>query len=288
MHKSFCMSVKLSASSYGKSAVRVKKLIKHADRHEVVEMNVSVLCRGDFEEAHVTGNNTQVLPTDTQKNTIYALAKDHPLDTIESFGLALANHFLSRNEQFVSITVAIEQLLWEPILIDGKPQSFACRRADSERYTTLIDHSRAYTRVKSGISELNILKTTKSGFSAFKVDEFTTLKDTDDRMLETLLTATWTYESDTQDFAGIRASILKSLLSTFAEHDSLSVQHTLYAMGKVVLDIHPTVRRIDLDMPNKHNLLFNFEPFQMQNDNEIFIVTDEPYGVIKGRLERGE
>ncbi len=280
------MSVKLTQNSYGKSAVRVKKLIKRADSHQVVEMNVSMLCRGDFEEAHLSGNNERLLPTDTQKNTIYILAKDHPLDSIESFGLTLADHMLRKNDHFDSVSVAIEQMLWEPIRVQGKPHPYAFRRADAERYTTRIDRSRAVARVQSGISELNIIKSTKSGFPKFLGDEYTTPEDTDGCMFETLLTANWTYQSDTNDFAGVRAAVLQQLQTTFAEHDSLSEQHTLYAMGQAVLDSQPEIRRIELNMPNKHNLLFNFEPFGMENHNEIFIVTDEPFGAIQGTLER--
>lgn len=280
------MSIQLSSTSYGKSAVRVMKLTKHADWHEIKEVEVCTLFEGEFEEAHTLGDNSNVLPTDTQKNTVYILAKDHPLNSIEDFGLHLAKHFMDQNPQIHKVHIELSQKQWAQILDEGKPHPKAYQRAGNEKWTTVIEMTKDKTMIQSGISDLLILKTTDSGFSNFKRDAFTTLKDTEDRIFATNLAAQWNYTKSDLDFVSLRASIQSTLLSAFANHKSLSVQHTLYDMGKQVLDTIEQVQKIDLDMPNKHNLLVNLAPFNLKNDNEIFVVTDEPYGVIKGTLER--
>ncbi len=280
------MSIQLSDSSYGKSRVRVKKLIRRDHHHEIIEMNVSVLCEGDFEAAHRLGDNRDILPTDTQKNTVYIFAKSHPLDSIESYALALSSHFIDHNPQLTKITIEITQPLWKPIPINGQDYPFACQRAGSEEWYCKVVRSRNACELSGGIQNLNILKTTHSGFSDFKRDAYTTLNDTNDRVFETILSAWWTYKDGSQDYKACREKAQNHMITTFATHESLSVQHTLYAMGKAALEAVPALQSIRLDMPNKHNLVFNFAPFDLGNDRDVFIVTDEPYGVIRGELSR--
>lgn len=280
------MSIQLSSTSYGKSAIRVMKLIKHADWHEIKEVEVSTLFEGEFEEAHTVGDNTNVLPTDTQKNTVFALAKDHPLNTIEEFGIHLAKHFHDKHPQIHKVRVELSQKRWTQIKDNGNPHPQAYQRGGNEKWDAVIELSAEGMTVQSGISDLLILKTTDSGFSNFKRDEYTTLKDTDDRIFATSLTALWDYNSSSLDYSSLRQTIQGHLLSSFANHKSLSVQHTLYDMGKRVLDNVAEVSSIDMDMPNKHHLLVNLSGFDLANENEIFVVTDDPYGVIKGSLKR--
>lgn len=280
------MNIQLLSTSYGKSTIRVMKLTKHKEWHEIKEVDVCTLFEGEFEEAHTKGDNTNVLPTDTQKNTVFALAKDHPLNTIEDFGLHLAKHFLDGNPQIHKVRIELLQKQWIQILDNGKPHPKAYQRGGNEKWNTVIEMTKDKTTVQSGISDLLILKTTDSGFSNFKRDAFTTLKDTEDRIFATNLAANWDYSNTDLDFTALRKTIQATLLSAFANHKSLSVQHTLYEMGQQVLETVSQVQKIEIDMPNKHHLSVNLEPFKLSNDNEIFVVTDEPYGVIKGTLER--
>jgi urate oxidase len=280
------MSIKLSSTSYGKSAIRVMKLTKHADWHEIKEVDVRTLFEGEFEEAHTIGDNSNVLPTDTQKNTVFALAKNHSLNTIEEFGIYLAKHFHDNNPQIHKVRVELSQKQWVQISADGKAHPQAYQRGGNEKWNAVIELTADSLKVQSGISDLLILKTTDSGFSNFKRDQYTTLKDTEDRIFATSLTTLWDYNSNDLDFAKTREDIQQHLLSSFANHKSLSVQHTLYDMGKRVLNNVEQVNKIDIDMPNKHHLLVNLSPFELANDNEIFVVTEDPYGEIKGTLER--
>lgn len=281
------MSVQLSSSNYGKGAVRVKKVTKHKNYHEVKDFSVSTICEGDFTETHRSGDNSMVLPTDTQKNTVYALAHKHDVETIESYGIYLAKHLLKANKQFTSVVVEIEETLWERIKIGAKQHPHAYRKGGAEKWTTKITHTKSGTVIESGIKDLMILKTTDSSFSDFLRDKFTTLKDADDRMLMTNLTSSWVYNSADVDFAKLRKTIQNTLLSTFAKHKSLSVQHTLYAMGEAALKKAKAVSTINLDMPNKHNLLVDLSKFKMKNNNQTYHVTEEPYGIIRGTMTRG-
>ncbi len=280
------MAAKLASSRYGKGEVKVKKVTRHKDYHELKDISVSVYCEGDFTVAHLDGDNSAVLPTDTQRNTIYILAKDHPLDTIESFGLFLSAHLLKANTQFTSVQVEIAQNMWERIPVGGKQHPTTYRKAGEEQWLTAVHRTRDSVAVQSGIHDLEILKTTDSGFSDFKVDEFTTLKDTKDRVLNTVLKAMWPYKSVDVDFAKEREQIMTAVLDTFAGHQSLSVQHTLYAMGEAALAKTKSIDSISLEMPNVHNLLFDLSRFNRENNSEVFHVTSEPFGIITGVVSR--
>ena len=280
------MKIRLSKNAYGKNAVNLSKIIRHSDYHEFRQISVNVSLQGDFETAHTAGDNTQILPTDTQKNTIYALAKEKFTSSIERFALDLAQHFMSGNPQLSQASVEIEEHLYSRLSVDGKQHPHAYISNGNEKHTALIEQSRDRIIVTSGIKDLLILKTTDSAFEKYTRDRFTTLKETDDRILATRCQASWRYTAHTIDFTTLYSQIRETLLKTFAEHKSLSVQHTLYAMGEEALKHHPEAAEISLVMPNKHHILFNLEQFGMENQNEIFIATDEPFGYITGTITR--
>jgi len=284
------MKSKLSFSRYGKSAVRVVKLIKHKTYHEFREVNVEVLLTGDYIDAHKKGDNTKVLPTDTVKNTIFILAKEHLTGTIEDFGLEVAKYFFKKNKQVEGVEVTLDEAQWSRIPVTkGKRKvadPYTYQHGSNEKKTCHIIYNKKEKSIISGIRDLFILKTTKSGFSDFYQDDYTTLKNAADRIFCTNMEAQWQYKSLKADFATERENIRQSMLETFAAHDSRSVQHTLFAMGDAALNASKVINDIDISMPNKHNLLVNFAPFGMENDNEIFVATDDPYGVIEGTVSR--
>jgi urate oxidase len=280
------MKIKLGKNTYGKNAVNLSKIIRHKDHHEFKQVSVNVALEGDFETAHTVGDNTKILPTDTQKNTVYALAKDHFDTSIEEFGLYLANHFLSGNSQVSGVNIEITEHLWSSLSFDDKKHPHAYISSGSEKRTTEIIQDRLNVSVVSGISDLLILKTTDSGFENYIKDKYTTLKETSDRILSTQCEITWVYNSIAVNFDLLYPAIRHTLLETFAHHKSLSVQHTLHDMGEAVLKKYDDVKEISFIMPNKHHIPFNLEPFGMENRNEIFIATDEPYGYITGTITR--
>src|ERR671910_784760 len=123
----------LSQSDYGKSGVRLVKVKRETDRHELWDLEVSVALEGDFEAAHVDGDNSKLLATDTMRNTVYALAKDHLTGSIEEFGLALVDHFLEAGPTVERSKVTIAQFPWDRIEVDGRGHEHSFVRGSGER-----------------------------------------------------------------------------------------------------------------------------------------------------------
>jgi urate oxidase len=269
----------LHENSYGKSLIRVVKVTRGADRHDLAELTVDVRFEGDFEAVHTEGDNRNVLPTDTMKNTVYALAKGWSGEEIEEFGLQLANHFLGENLQVTRARIGISQTDWVPM--DG--HSF--RRGSDERRTTEVTAARGGLQIQSGVDNLVALRTTGSSFAGFKKDRFTTLRETSDRIFATAIRANWTYRSAMARFACWRTA-REAMLKVFSECASPSVQQTAYAMGQAALEAVPEITEIRLTLPNQHCLLVDLAPFGLDNPNEIFVPTDEPHGLIEVSLRR--
>lgn len=280
------MDIRLDKNAYGKNAIHLSKIIRRPDHHDIRQISVNIALSGDFDKVHTEGDNTKVLPTDTMKNTVYALAKDHFTTSIETFGLFLAEYLLTNNPQVSEVTVSLTEYCWKRMAFDGAPHPHSFVNGGSEKHVAHIIKDRQHTHLSSGINDLLILKTTDSGFENYIKDKYTTLKETPDRIFSTECDITWIYETVPADPEHLYQAIRENLLHTFATHKSLSVQHTLYAMGDAVLKTFPEVKEITLKMPNKHHILFNLQQFGMDNNNEIFIATDEPYGYITGTLTR--
>lgn len=286
------MSGVLSHNNYGKSNIRILKVRRNKPIHEVIEFSVNVQLEGDFETVHTKGDNSFVLPTDTMKNTVYALAKDNPVNSIEEFGLFLAKYFLENNTQVSNVEIEIEEKLWNRIMIEEKtsktfkPHTHSFINSGNEKRTAKISMGRKENFVQSGIRDLLILKTTGSGFENYIKDRFTTLIATADRIFSTNVKAIWDYGDQNVNYISISNNVRQIILETFAEQYSLSVQQTLYDIGKKVIDTIKSISEISLSMPNKHYLLFNLKQFGMDNNNEIFIPTDEPFGLIEGTVKR--
>ncbi|GAB2472945.1 uricase [Hymenobacter qilianensis] len=280
------MGIKLGINAYGKNAINLSKIIRHADHHEFRQISVSVALEGDFETAHTLGDNSRILPTDTQKNTVYALAKEHFTSTIEDFGLHLANFFFSRNPQISKVKIELVEHGWQRMSFDGTAHTHAFTGGSTEKRRAIITQTAQGAQVSAGLQDLLLLKTTDSAFEKYIKDEYTVLKETTDRILATKCEATWPYTRTDLDFEATYQKIRTTLLRTFAGHKSQSVQQTLYAIGEQILLENETVKGISLIMPNKHYIPFNLEQFGMDNNNEIFIATDEPFGYITGTVVR--
>jgi urate oxidase len=276
----------LAQSAYGKSRVRLVHVQRRPGRDDVRDVTVAVRFEGDYERSYSAGDNSEVLPTDTMKNTVYALAARDGIQEPEALGLRLARHFLERNPRLVRARIDLTEHLWNHITRGDREHGHAFVRATSEGRTAAIHAHRKRTLVGAGVSDLMILKSAGSAFSGFPRDEFTTLAETRDRLFATSLSATWRYASAELDFRAAWHAVRQTLLDTFAEHESESVQHTLHAMGQAVLDTVEDVTAVRLTMPNKHHLPVDLRPFGMENRNEIFVPTDEPFGLIEATLVR--
>lgn len=279
--------MRIEHHDYGKSAVRLTKITRHADRHDLKELSVDITLGGDFEASYTAGDNRQVVATDSMKNTVYVMAKRHPLDSIESFAAALAEHFVSRYPQVSHAIVSISEDRWRRIRSGQREYAHAFTSDGNEVRTCEAVLGPEGMRVSAGLDDLLVLKTTDSAFRNFVRDEFTTLPDTDDRVFATSVSAEWEYGRVPASWNHGYETVREALLSTFAEHKSLAVQQTLYAMGEAALAACPEVERISLTMPNKHRILVNLRPFGLENHNEVFVPTDEPFGRIAATLTRG-
>ncbi len=284
----------LTENSYGKTRIRLTKVTRRADWHDVRELTIEIRLEGDFAGSYTEGDNRRIIATDTMKNVAYAMAREHAIDSIEGFGLVLAGHFLDQYDHVERATARLVEQSLERVQIGGveHPHAFAGRSA--ELRTCTVGRGRGGIQVESGLDELFLLKTTGSAFAGFIRDRYTTLPEAADRILATMLRAEWTTAAADPsaatlvDWNAAHSEVRRTLVATFAGHRSLSVQQTLYAMGAAVLDACPMVGRITLNMPNKHRILADLKPFGLDNVNEVFVATDEPYGTISGTLQRAE
>ena len=281
------MQIKLGKNAYGKNAVNLSRIIRFPDHNEFRQVSVNISLQGDFETAHTEGDNSKILPTDTQKNTVYSLAKEHLTGSIEDFGKQLSLHFFSNNEQVSDVEVHITEHLYTRLSFNGAAHPSAFLGSGAETHTALIEQNATGVTVTSGINNLLIVKTADSGFENYIHDQYTSLKETSDRILATQCEVDWTYASIEIDYAAFHENVRLEMLRVFADHKSLSLQQTMYAMGAAVLEKYDAVKEISFKMPNKHHILFNLEQFGISNSNEIFVATDEPYGYITATIIRG-
>lgn len=285
------MPAALAANRYGKSRVRLMRVTKLDTHHEIDEWTVQLLLAGDFKTAHTLGDNAKILPTDTMKNTVYYVARRSSASSMEAYAQELIDHILTRNPQVSSAEVIIESALWKRLTVDGQPYPTAFMRGSNEVQTATVARAQggAFT-ITSGLDQMSVLKTAQSAFAGYIRDALTTLPETHDRLFGTVVKAEWPYTAAAIaagiDFNKVRSHLREAMISTFAKHDSLSVQQTLFAMAEAALEHTTLIDEISLRMPNKHNLLVDLSRFGEENPNHIFVPTDEPHGTIEATVRR--
>lgn len=276
------MSPRLAWNGYGKADVRLFKVNRGDGRHEISDLTVSVQLQGKFQAAHTSSDNSAVLPTDTMKNSVYILARQGPVDPPEAFGERLARHFLTACPASHTAVVSLAMHRWDRAgdhtFIGGTP----------ERRIAWVTVRGEEVDVESGLEGLRLLKTTGSGFAGFLRDGHTTLAETDDRIFATEVNAHWDYSDPDEpvDYDAAWTTVRNALITTFAGHQSASVQQTLYAMGEAALAECSELEEIRLILPNRHHLLVDLGKFGLENRNEIFVPTSEPYGRIEAVITR--
>jgi urate oxidase len=278
----------LGHNSYGKSGVRLTKVVRTGPRHELFEISANIQLEGDFSAAYREGDNRTCIATDSMKNTVYVLAKENAFESIEQFALILVRHFVATYPQVSAAMIELTQSAWQRIAVNGKPHDHAFTSAGPQvRYArAVLDRSGQQPGLRGGVRELMVLKTTASEWRDFVADRYRTLKDTRDRIMATKIDADWEYNVGDGDFAVRAKAIGNAILTTFATKHSLGVQQTLKDMGDAALAACDAIDSISFTLPNLHCIPFNLDPFGLKFENDIFVATDEPFGLIKGTITR--
>lgn len=285
--------IELGANRYGKGGIHIVRVDRTSDPHRVRDVYVSVQLEGDFEAAHVAGDNALVVPTDTMKNTTFALAHDHLAGAIETYATALSGHFL-QFEQVAQATATVREVAWRPLATSSGASDHGMVRDTSMTRTTVVRSDRDGARVRSGVEDVALMKTTKSGFAGFPRDRFTTLPEVDDRMMVSSVSASWAYRSQgaaaasEPDWDALHAQVWSTLVDVFHEHYSPSLQSSIWLMGKAILERVPEVEDVTMAWPNLHHWIVDLAPFGMTNDGTIYHATTEPYGMIEATVRRSE
>jgi urate oxidase len=276
------VGIVLGANRYGKAETRVVRIYRDTPRHSIRDLNVSTSLRGDFAAAHVEGDQSAVLPTDTQKNTAFAYAKEHGVSSPEDYALALSARLLVATPAATGARVTVEEYAWDRV--EDHDHTFV--RRGQETRLAVVDRTRDEVQVASGLGGLVILKSTGSEFKGFLRDEYTTLAEADDRILATALDATWRHRDVPDDWDASYADVRRLITTTFATTYSRALQETLHAMGRAVLEAHDGLAEISFSAPNKHHFLVDLAPFGLENPGEVFVAADRPYGLIEATVTR--
>ncbi|HEX5759834.1 MAG TPA: urate oxidase [Thermoanaerobaculia bacterium] len=283
------MNVVLADNGYGKERVRLVKVERAGGRHTLRDLTLSLRLSGEFTVAHVAGDNAAILPTDTMRNTVYALAAEGPLGAPEEFAARLAEHLLASGPEVTAARIAVEERPWRRLAVGGAPHPHAFEAA-AERHTAEAWRGRDGGWTEGGLADLLLLKTAGSGFAGFRRDRWTTLRETANRILATRLAARWRYaaaaDGERPDYAGCHRVARQLLVDTFAAHKSRSLQHTLYAMAEAVLEGLPALAEIHLALPNLHHVPFDLGPLGLENRDEVFVALPEPHGLIEATVRR--
>jgi urate oxidase len=282
------MAIVLGPNQYGKAEVRVVAVDRSTPRHTLVDLDVSSSLRGDFAAAHTVGDNSHVLTTDAQKNTVFAFARDG-VGSPEEFGLRLARHLAASYDWITGARVGVESYGWDRITVGGveHDHSFVRQGGGVRTAVVTVDGHEAF--VLSGLTDLTVLKTTGSEFWGFPRDRYTTLAETRDRILATAVTARWRYRTGAEpDWDATFAGVRTTLLETFAVTHSLALQQTLFAMGRAVLEQFPDIAEVRMSMPNKHHFLQDLSAYGLDNPDVVYHADDRPYGLIEGAVLRDD
>lgn len=280
------MGAELGPNRYGKAGIHVATVVRKDGRHEFFDRVVDVRLEGDFETVHTLGDNASVLPTDTMRGSVFALSKEHPDESIEAFALRYSEYLLEASPAATSVQAWVAERPWDRIEIDGKPHPHAFTKG-AYRRTARVIRDRNGVQLFAGVDELSVLKTTGSAFAGFLKDRYTTLPEAADRILATSLVAEWRYARTDLDFVGERERIKDAIVHAFAHHDeSNSMQHTLWEMGRAVLDASDAVEEVSFSLPNLHHIEADLAPYGLTSEGEVFLVTDAPSGQIEGTVRR--
>jgi urate oxidase len=277
----------LEANRYGKHRVRVLRVGRESELHEVCELEADVLLAGGLEASYVSPDNSSIMPTDTVKNTVHALAHDHLGTCRTTFARVLGAHFLERYAHLTGIFVELRERRWGRMAVKGELQPHAFVAEENGQWFARSEFHRDQPELlRAGLRDHLIMKTTGSGFEGYHLCDLTTLPPTRDRILATRLSAEWEFEVSVTDPAAVDAAFLKVAYEVFAQTYSPSVQRTLFEVGEAFLKAVSSVRRVELKLPNVHFLGLDLAKVGRPDQTRVFLPTDEPHGQIEAVVGR--
>jgi urate oxidase len=277
----------LSRFTYGKGRVRIMRVARATARHEVRELSVQVMLQGDFAASFTGADNANVIATDSIKNIVNLVARDHLESETEPFAQAVAAYFLAHYRQVDAVNITTHETKWDRMDIAGTAHNHAFRLDSNGQPTVHLAATRDGVTLRSGIEAYTFLKTTESGWVGYVMDDVTTLPETTDRIFATAMNAQWDWHAVPDGYAAAGQKILATMMEVFATTFSPSVQNSLYLMGSAALEAVPEISAITLACPNKHYIPLNLSPFNRDNPNVVFLPTDDPHGQIECTVTRG-
>jgi len=284
------VSITLGHNQYGKAETRVVRVYRDSDPNEIVDDNVSVALSGDFADIHLTGDNTKCLMTDATKNTVNAFAEEHgdAARKPESFGVALARHFVDDVEPVGRVGIKIEAYPWNPLSHNDSPHPHAYARDGGYVRTATVTYDGTDLWMVSGVQDYVVLKTTDSEFFGYLQERNTTLRPTHERVMATSVTSQWWHTQTEVDWGKSYDTAPATIGNVFAGHHSLALQQTMYAMGEAMIDEQSEVGEVRFSLPDKHHFVVDLRPFGLDNPNEVFHADDRPYGFIEGTVHNDD
>jgi urate oxidase len=279
--------VPLIKNRYGKGRVRLMRIHRDGERHDVSELNVKAMLEGDFARTYTDADNSKTVSTDTIKNVVNIVARENTGLTSEEFCEVLAKKFLDTYPQVASVAVTAHETKWSRLAIGGQPHPHSFVLDSNGQPTVQVNATRSESSLVSGIDGFSFMKSTQSGWAMYLKDPYTTIPETDDRLCATSMVATWTWSKKPASYPEANKKILDALLEVFSTTYSHSVQDSLYRMGEAALAAVPEISEISMACPNKHYIPMNLKPFGLDNQNQVFLPTDEPHGQIECTVGRG-
>jgi urate oxidase len=282
------VGVPLIKNRYGKGRVRVMRIHRDGGRHEVSQLNVRAMIEGDFAPAYTNADNSTSVSTDTIKNVVNIVARENTGLCTEEFCQVLAGKFLDSYPQVTSVAITAHETKWSRLSFGGKPHPHSfILDSNGKPFVEAAAAREGTSALVSGIDGFTFMKSTQSGWENYVRDSFTTIAQTNDRMCATAMVASWKWSAKPSSYPATNAKILATLLEVFGTTYSASVQDSLYRMGEAALAAVPEISEISMACPNMHFILMNLTAFGLDNNNDVFLPTDEPHGQIECTVGRG-
>jgi urate oxidase len=276
---------RIAASSHGEARLRMLRLVRRGDRHDARDLTVSFRFEGDFEPAFVDGRADGLLPGETIKSLTHKTTREHGARELEELGLTLAEEVLARQGRIARVRVELTEQPWRRLEAGGRPQAQSFVADSPEQRFAVITSNGTQTSVVGGIGQLTVMRS--AGFTPAGRSDESGASDGMQPLLVGALSVRWTYTSGDITFGVYRQGVRNAVLETVAWHKSQSVQHLLFAIADVVLASCAEIADVSLSFHERPYRPADLFAAGAENPDELFVVVDEPLGVVDVTVERG-